>query len=35
MDLKEIVLEDVKWIGVAEHKDKWQPLVNTVVKGCM
>jgi len=28
MDLKEIVLEGVDWIDVAEHKGKWQPLVN-------
>jgi hypothetical protein len=35
MDHKEIVLEGVDGIDVAEHKGKWQPLVNTVMKGCM
>lgn len=35
MDLKEIVLEGVDWIDVAEHQGKWQLLVNTVMNGCM
>ena len=29
MYLKEIVLEGVDWIDVAEHKGKWQPHVNS------
>jgi hypothetical protein len=32
MDLKEIVLEDVDWIYVAQDRDYWWAVVNTVMK---
>jgi len=31
MDLKEIVWEDMNWICVAEDRDKWRAVMNTVV----
>jgi hypothetical protein len=30
MDLKNVVREDVDWIDVAEDKDKWRALVDTI-----
>jgi hypothetical protein len=30
MDLREIWWEDVDWIHVAQNKDQWRALVNTV-----
>jgi hypothetical protein len=31
MDFREIVWEDVDWILMAEVRDQWQALVNTVI----
>jgi hypothetical protein len=31
MDLGEIVLGGVDWIGLAQDRDKWRALVNTVM----
>jgi hypothetical protein len=31
MDLREIGLEGVEWIHLAQDRDKWQALVNTVI----
>jgi hypothetical protein len=31
MDLKEIRLDDVDWIDVAQDRDQWRALVNTVM----
>jgi hypothetical protein len=31
MDVKEVVLEGVDWIRLAHEKDKWNPLVKTVI----
>jgi hypothetical protein len=31
MDLREIVWKGVDWINLAQDKDKWQALVNTVM----
>jgi hypothetical protein len=30
MDLREIDLEDVEGIHLAQDRDRWQPLVNTL-----
>jgi hypothetical protein len=32
MDLKEIWWEGVKWMHLAQDKDQWRGLVNTVMK---
>jgi hypothetical protein len=32
MDLKEMVWEDADWINLAQDRDQWQALVNTVNK---
>jgi hypothetical protein len=32
MDIKEIRCEDVNWIHVAQDRDQWRALVNTVMK---
>jgi len=31
LDLKEIVCEDVDWICLAQDRDQWQILLNTIV----
>lgn len=31
MNLKEVVSEVVDWIHLAQNKDRWQALVNTVM----
>jgi hypothetical protein len=31
MDLREIGFEDVDWIDLAEDRDMWRTLVNTVI----
>jgi hypothetical protein len=31
MDLKRIWLEDMDWINLAQDRDQWQALVNTVM----
>jgi hypothetical protein len=31
MDLVEIVLGDVDWIGLAQDRDKWRGYVNAVI----
>jgi hypothetical protein len=31
MDLREIVLECVDWIHVAQDRDQWRAVVNTVM----
>jgi hypothetical protein len=31
MDLKEIWWEDVDWMHLAQERDKWRALVNTVI----
>ena len=31
MDVKEVELEGVDWIRLAHEKDKWNPLVKTVI----
>jgi hypothetical protein len=31
MDLREICLEDVNWIHLAQDRDQWRTLVNTVM----
>jgi hypothetical protein len=33
MDLREVRFEDVDWIHLAQDRDKWRALVNTVMKG--
>jgi hypothetical protein len=33
MDLKEIGWKDVDWIDLAQDRDKWRSLVNTVKCG--
>jgi hypothetical protein len=33
MDLREIGFGDVDWINLAQDRDRWQALVNTVRKG--
>jgi hypothetical protein len=35
MDLREIVQESVKKIHLAQDRDKWWALVNTVMKLCV
>jgi hypothetical protein len=32
MDLREIGWRSIEWIQLAQDKDRWQPLVNTVMK---
>jgi hypothetical protein len=32
MDLKEIGWDEVDWIDVAQDRDQWRALVNTVLK---
>jgi hypothetical protein len=32
MDLREIVWGGVDWIGLAQDRDKWRALVDTVMK---
>jgi hypothetical protein len=32
MDMQEIRLGDVEWIDLAQNKDRWRALVNTVMK---
>jgi hypothetical protein len=32
MDLRDICLENVHWIQLAQDRDRWRALVNTVVK---
>jgi hypothetical protein len=31
MDLREIELDGIDWIGVAEDRDQWKALVNMVI----
>jgi hypothetical protein len=31
MELKDIVLEGVNWINLAQNKEEWQTLVHTVM----
>ena len=31
MDLQELICEDMDWIDVAQDRDRWQALVNTVM----
>jgi hypothetical protein len=31
MDLVEVELADVDWIGLAEDRDRWRALVNSVM----
>jgi hypothetical protein len=35
MDLREIGWRSIEWIQLAQDKDRWQPLVNTVMKLCI
>jgi len=35
MDLKEISLEDMKWIRLVQNTYKWQCAVGTVIKICV
>jgi hypothetical protein len=30
-DLREVGMEDLGWIHLAQDRDQWQPLVNTVM----
>jgi hypothetical protein len=32
MDLREIGFEDVDWIHLAQDRDRWRNVVNTVMK---
>jgi hypothetical protein len=32
IDLKKILLENVDWIHLAQNRDQWQSLVDTVMK---
>jgi hypothetical protein len=32
MDLREIGWDGMDWIDVAQDRDHWRPLVNTVIK---
>jgi hypothetical protein len=32
MDLREIISEDTNWIHLAQERDKWRSLVNTIMK---
>jgi len=32
MDFRDIVWEAMEWIHLAEDRDRWQAVVNTVVK---
>jgi hypothetical protein len=32
MDLREIERDDMDWIDLAQDRDKWRALVNTVMK---
>jgi hypothetical protein len=31
MDLREIEWNSMDWIGLAQNRDQWRPLVNTVM----
>jgi hypothetical protein len=31
MDLGEVALDDVNWIGLAQFRDRWRALVNSVM----
>jgi hypothetical protein len=31
MDLAEVGWDDVDWIGLAQDRDRWRPLVNSVL----
>jgi hypothetical protein len=31
MDLREIGWDGIDWIGLAQHRDQWRALVNTVM----
>jgi hypothetical protein len=33
INIKELLWEGVTWINLAEDKDQWQVLANTVIKG--
>jgi hypothetical protein len=35
MDLREIGSDGMDWINLAEDKDQWRPLVNTVMNRCV
>jgi hypothetical protein len=32
MDLREISWDDMDWIVLVQHRDRWRALVNTVMK---
>jgi hypothetical protein len=35
MDLREIMWESVDWIHLAEDRDKWRALFNTIINVCV
>jgi hypothetical protein len=35
MELEEVGWSDVDWIGLAQDRDKWRALVNTVINLCV
>jgi hypothetical protein len=32
LDLREVEWDDMDWIDLAQGRDQWRPLVNTVIK---
>jgi hypothetical protein len=35
MNLREIACEDVDWMHLAQDRDQWRALVNTVMNHCI